>query len=167
MPSQTNLAQLPVGFGAMRITGPGIWGPPREEAEAIALLRRAIEKGVTFIDTAASYGPGISETLIAKALYPYPTQLMVATKGGLLRPGANRWVADRLFRQSFPRAPDCIDSASNAAAKPAKIRRCVMTSILRGVALVGQIVKPRGVQTIGSLGASAIRATTYAWSSIH
>ena len=71
MPSLTNLAQLPIGqigFGAMRITGPGIWGPPRDEAEAIALLRRAIEKGVSFIDTADSYGPGISETLIAKAL---------------------------------------------------------------------------------------------------
>jgi pyridoxine 4-dehydrogenase len=97
MPSQASLAQLPigqVGFGAMRITGPGVWGPPRDEAEAIALLRRAIEKGVTFIDTADSYGPGISETLIAKALYPYPPGLVVATKGGLLRPGANRWVTD-------------------------------------------------------------------------
>ena len=97
MPSQASLAQLPIGqigFGAMRITGPGVWGPPRDEAEAIALLRRAIEKGVTFIDTADSYGPGISETLIAKALYPYPPGLVVATKGGLLRPGANRWVTD-------------------------------------------------------------------------
>ena len=97
MPSQASLAQLPIGqigFGAMRITGPGVWGPPRDEAEAIALLRRAIEKGVTFIDTADSYGPRISETLIAKALYPYPPGLVVATKGGLLRPGANRWVTD-------------------------------------------------------------------------
>ena len=74
MSLQTTLAQLPVGqigFGAMRITGPGIWGPPKNEGEAIALLRRAVEKGVTFIDTADSYGPGISETLIAKALHPY------------------------------------------------------------------------------------------------
>lgn len=97
MPSQTNLAQLPVGqigFGAMRITGPGVWGPPRDEGEAIALLRRAVEKGVTFIDTADSYGPGVSETLIAEALHPYPAGLVVATKGGLLRPGANRWVTD-------------------------------------------------------------------------
>ena len=97
MPSQASLAQLPIGqigFGAMRITGPGVWGPPRDKAEAIALLRRAIEKGVTFIDTADSYGPRISETLIAKALYPYPPGLVVATKGGLLRPGANRWVTD-------------------------------------------------------------------------
>ena len=97
MSSQTTLAQLPVGqvgFGAMRITGPGIWGPPRDEGEAIALLRRAVEKGVTFIDTADSYGPGISETLIAKALHPYPAGLVVATKGGLVRPGADRWVTD-------------------------------------------------------------------------
>ena len=97
MPSQASLAQLPIGqigFGAMRITGPGVWGPPRDEAEAIALLRRAIEKGVTFIDTADSYGPGISETLIAEALHPYPAGLVVATKGGLVRPGANRWVTD-------------------------------------------------------------------------
>ena len=88
MPSQPNLAHLPVGqigFGAMRITGPGVWGPPRDESEAIALLRRAVEKGVTFIDTANSYGPGVSETLIAKALYPYPAGLVVGTKGGLLR----------------------------------------------------------------------------------
>ena len=97
MPSQTTLAQLPVGqigFGAMRITGPGVWGPPRDEGAAIALLRQAVERGVTFIDTADSYGPGVSETLIAKALYPYPAGLLVATKGGLLRPGADRWVTD-------------------------------------------------------------------------
>jgi pyridoxine 4-dehydrogenase len=97
MSSQKILTQLPVGqigFGAMRITGPGIWGPPRDEGEAIALLRRTVEKGVTFIDTADSYGPGISETLIAKALHPYPAGLVVATKGGLVRPGADRWVTD-------------------------------------------------------------------------
>jgi pyridoxine 4-dehydrogenase len=89
MPSQTNLAQLPVGqigFGAMRITGPAVWGPPRDEGEAIALLRRAVEKGVTFIDTADSYGPGVSETLIAEALHPYPAKLVVATKGGAFAP---------------------------------------------------------------------------------
>jgi pyridoxine 4-dehydrogenase len=92
-----NLAQLPtgqIGLGAMRITGPGVWGPPRDYAAAIALLRRAVEKGVAFIDTADSYGPGISETLIAEALHPYPAGLVVATKGGLVRPGANRWSTD-------------------------------------------------------------------------
>jgi pyridoxine 4-dehydrogenase len=95
--SSQKTAELPVGhlgFGAMRITGQGIWGPPRDESAAIALLRRVVDKGVTFIDTADSYGPGISEMLIAKALYPYPAGLVVATKGGLTRPGADRWVAD-------------------------------------------------------------------------
>ena len=83
-----------LGLGAMRITGPGIWGPPRDEREAIALLRRAVEKGVTFIDTADSYGPGVSETLIAKALYPYPAGLVIASKGGLTRPGPGHWEVD-------------------------------------------------------------------------
>ena len=78
----------------MRITGPGIWGPPGDEREAIALLRRAVDKGVTFIDTADSYGPGVSETLIAKALYPYPAGLVIASKGGLTRPGPGHWEVD-------------------------------------------------------------------------
>ena len=83
-----------LGFGAMRITGPGIWGPPHDEKQALALLRRVVEKGVTFIDTANSYGPGVSESLIAKALYPYPVDLVIATKGGLVRPGPDRWNTD-------------------------------------------------------------------------
>jgi len=81
-----------LGFGAMRITGPGVWGPPRDESEAIALLRRAVDNGVTFIDTADSYGPGVSETLIAKALHPYPAGLVIASKGGLTRPGPGSWI---------------------------------------------------------------------------
>ena len=76
-----------MGFGAMRITGWGIWGEPHSRDQAIATLRRAVELGVNFIDTADSYGPGVSETLIAEALYPYPDDLVVATKGGLVRPG--------------------------------------------------------------------------------
>jgi pyridoxine 4-dehydrogenase len=83
-----------LGFGAMRITGPGIWGPPHDEAQALALLRRVVEKGVRFIDTADSYGPGVSESLIAKVLYPYPADLVIATKGGLVRPGPDRWNTD-------------------------------------------------------------------------
>jgi aryl-alcohol dehydrogenase-like predicted oxidoreductase len=83
-----------LGFGAMRVTGPGIWGSPAEEREAIALLRRVVDRGVTFIDTADSYGPGVSEALIAKALHPYPAGLVIATKGGLTRPGPDRWVTD-------------------------------------------------------------------------
>ena len=80
-----------LGFGAMRITGPGIWGEPPNRAQAIATLRRVVELGVNFIDTADSYGPNVSEELIAEALYPYPDDLVIATKGGLVRPGRNRW----------------------------------------------------------------------------
>ncbi len=80
-----------MGFGAMRITGPGIWGEPRDRDEAKAVLRRAIEMGVNFIDTADSYGPHVSEELIAEALHPYPKDLVIATKGGLERTGPNRW----------------------------------------------------------------------------
>ena len=80
-----------MGFGAMRITGQGIWGPPNDKAEAIRVLRRAVELGVNFIDTADSYGPEISEELIAEALYPYPAGLVIATKGGFLRTGPNQW----------------------------------------------------------------------------
>jgi aryl-alcohol dehydrogenase-like predicted oxidoreductase len=80
-----------MGFGAMRITGQGIWGPPKDHAEAIRVLRRAVELGVNFIDTADSYGPHVSEELIAEALYPYPKGLVIATKGGFLRSGPNQW----------------------------------------------------------------------------
>ena len=86
---------LPVnrlGFGAMRITGKGIWGEPADRGGAIAVLRRAVELGVNFIDTADSYGPYVSENLIREALYPYPEDLVVATKGGLLRTGPDQWI---------------------------------------------------------------------------
>jgi pyridoxine 4-dehydrogenase len=85
---------LPVhrlGFGAMRVTGKGIWGPPADRREAVAVLRRTVEIGVTLIDTAESYGPHVSEELIAEALYPYPPGLVIATKGGLDRTGPDRW----------------------------------------------------------------------------
>jgi pyridoxine 4-dehydrogenase len=83
-----------LGYGAMRITGDGIWGEPKSRDEAKAVLRRAVEVGVNFIDTADSYGPDVSETLIAEALHPYPEDLVIATKGGLVRPGPGEWVAD-------------------------------------------------------------------------
>jgi pyridoxine 4-dehydrogenase len=83
-----------LGFGAMRITGQGIWGPPPDRDRARAALRRAVELGVTFIDTADSYGPDVSEELIAETLYPYPDDLVIATKGGQVRPGPGRWVPD-------------------------------------------------------------------------
>jgi pyridoxine 4-dehydrogenase len=80
-----------MGYGAMRITGKGIWGPPKDREEAIRVLKRAVELGVNFIDTADSYGPYISEELIAEALHPYPAGLVIATKGGLLRTGPDEW----------------------------------------------------------------------------
>jgi len=83
-----------LGFGAMRITGDGIWGEPRSRDEAKQVLRRVVELGVNFIDTADSYGPDVSEELIAEALHPYPEDLVIATKGGLVRPGPGVWNAD-------------------------------------------------------------------------
>jgi pyridoxine 4-dehydrogenase len=83
-----------LGYGAMRITGDGIWGEPKDREQAKAALRRAVELGVNFIDTADSYGPDVSETLIAETLHPYPDDLVIASKGGLVRPGPGRWDPD-------------------------------------------------------------------------
>jgi pyridoxine 4-dehydrogenase len=88
---------LPVfrlGFGAMRITGEGVWGPPKERDAALAVLKCTQELGITLIDTAEAYGPEVSESLIAEALYPYPKSLVIATKGGLVRPGPNQFQPD-------------------------------------------------------------------------
>jgi len=98
-----------LGFGAMRVTGSGIWGPPADHAEAIAVLRRLPELGINFIDTADSYGPFVSEDLIAEALAPYP-DMVIATKGGLTRPGPGVW------------AP---------VGRPEYLRQCVMMSLRR------------------------------------
>jgi len=89
-----------LGYGAMRLTGEGIWGPPKDRKGALAVLRRAVELDINFIDTADSYGPHVSEELIAEALYPYPDELVIATKGGWNRPGPNQWTHD-----ATPRAP--------------------------------------------------------------
>ena len=83
-----------LGYGAMRLTGEGIWGPPKDRKGALAVLRRAVELGVNFIDTADSYGPHVNEELIAEALFPYPAGLVIATKGGWNRPGPNQWTHD-------------------------------------------------------------------------
>jgi len=83
-----------LGFGAMRLTGDGIWGPPKDRKAALSVLRRAVELDINFIDTADSYGPYISEELIAEALFPYPADLVIATKGGWNRPGPNQWTHD-------------------------------------------------------------------------
>src|SRR5437773_6894120 len=85
---------LPVhrlGYGAMQLTGPGVWGEPADRGQAIAVLRRAVELGINLIDTADSYGPHVSERLIAEALYPYPQGLVIATKAGFQRPGPDQW----------------------------------------------------------------------------
>ena len=100
-PSAKNAGEFPIGndlrvtrlgFGAMRITGDGVWGGPANRAEAVRVLRRAVELGINFIDTADSYGPGVSEEIIAEALHPYAAGLVIATKGGFERPGPNQWV---------------------------------------------------------------------------
>jgi pyridoxine 4-dehydrogenase len=80
-----------LGYGAMRITGPGIWGEPKDLDESRKVLKRAVELGINFIDTADAYGPEVSENLIAESLYPYPKDLVIATKGGLTRSGPNKW----------------------------------------------------------------------------
>jgi pyridoxine 4-dehydrogenase len=81
-----------LGFGAMRLTGKGIWGEPPDHAAAVRVMRRAVELGINFIDTADSYGPGVAEEIVAEALHPYPAGLVIATKGGFDRPGPDRWV---------------------------------------------------------------------------
>lgn len=83
-----------LGFGAMRLTGDGIWGPPKDRKNALAVLRRAVELDVQFIDTADSYGPNVNEELIAEALFPYPAGVVIATKGGWNRPGPGQWTHD-------------------------------------------------------------------------
>lgn len=83
-----------LGYGAMRLTGDGIWGPPNDRKAALAVLRRAVELDVNFIDTADSYGPAVSEELIAEAFFPYPPGLVIATKGGWKRPGPGQWTHD-------------------------------------------------------------------------
>lgn len=109
---------LPVnrmGYGAMRITGKGIWGPPPDHDGAIRVLRRAVELGVDFIDTANSYGPHVSEELIAEALHPYPEGLVIATKGGFERPGPGQWVMNG--------RPDHLRSELDGSLKRLKLER--------------------------------------------
>src|ERR1700719_5358160 len=104
-----------MGFGAMRITGSGIWGEPKDPVEARRVLRRAVELGVDFIDTADAYGPEVSERLIAEALHPYPEGLIIATKGGLLRRGPSQWVPDG--------RPEHLREACEASLKRLKLAR--------------------------------------------
>jgi pyridoxine 4-dehydrogenase len=94
IPLDGKLSVHRLGFGAMRLTGEGIWGPPKDRKGALAVLRRAVELDINFVDTADSYGPHVSEELIAEALFPYPAGLVIATKGGWNRPGPNQWTHD-------------------------------------------------------------------------
>jgi pyridoxine 4-dehydrogenase len=104
-----------MGYGAMRITGPGIWGPPADKQAAIATLQKAIELGVNLIDTADSYGPTVSEELIAEALQPYPADLVIATKGGWERPGPNQWTHNA--------SPKHLDGALEGSLKRLRVER--------------------------------------------
>ena len=104
-----------MGYGAMRITGPGVWGPPADKAASLATLRRAIDLGVNLIDTADSYGPGTSEELIAEALYPYSAGLVIATKGGWERPGPNQWTHNA--------SPKHLTDALEGSLKPLRLER--------------------------------------------
>ncbi|MGD0436820.1 MAG: aldo/keto reductase [Bryobacteraceae bacterium] len=104
-----------LGFGAMRITGKGIWGEPADRAEAIRVLRRAVELGINFIDTADSYGPRVSEEIIAEALHPYPAGLVIATKGGFERPGPDKWVENG--------RPEYLKSACEASLRRLRLER--------------------------------------------
>jgi aryl-alcohol dehydrogenase-like predicted oxidoreductase len=99
-----------LGFGAMRITGPGVWGPPSDRQAAVALVRHVVASGVNFIDTADSYGPYVSEEIIAEALVPYPEGVVIATKAGFARPGPDRWTVD---------------------ARPERLRECAEGSLRR------------------------------------
>lgn len=122
----TLAGDLPIrrlGFGAMRLTGRGVWGEPAHPAEAIAVLRRAVELGVTLIDTADSYGPGVSERLIAEALHPYPRDLVIATKAGFQRPGPNRWVEDG--------RPEHLRSACDGSLQRLKLERIDLLQLHR------------------------------------
>lgn len=104
-----------LGFGAMRITGDGVWGPPKDRAGALAVLRKAVELGVNFIDTADSYGPNVSEELIAEALAPYPKGVVIATKGGWVRPGPGYW--------SHNASPEHLRSAVEGSLKRLRLER--------------------------------------------
>ncbi|HWB50992.1 MAG TPA: aldo/keto reductase [Stellaceae bacterium] len=149
-----------LGFGAMRITGRGVWGFPPDEAAAIALLRRAVDGGVNFIDTADSYGPGASETLIAKALHPYPAGLVIASKGGFVRPGPAAWAIDarpahlrRVCEESLKRLRlECI---------PLYQLHCVDHRIPVEDSL-GELVRLRGEGKIGEIGVSNVSAAELA-----
>lgn len=146
---------LPVhrlGFGAMRITGPGVWGEPRDLAEVRRVLRRALELGVNFFDTADSYGPEVSERLIAETLHPYPQGLVIATKGGLTRPGPGQWGVDARPKQ--------LRSACESSLKRLRLERLDLYQLHRTDPRVpledslGELARLRGEGKIRHIGVS-------------
>jgi aryl-alcohol dehydrogenase-like predicted oxidoreductase len=144
-----------LGFGAMRITGPGIWGPPADRDGALKVLRRALKLGVTLIDTADSYGPEVSEELIAEALHPYPDGLVIATKGGLTRSGPGAWHADC--------RPERLKACCDASLKRLKLDRIdvyQLHTVDRSVPLedaVGALAELRDQGKIRHVGLSNVR----------
>ncbi len=143
-----------LGFGAMRITGAGIWGPPRDVEGAVRVLKRAVELGVNFIDTADSYGPNVSEELIARALHPYATGLVIATKGGLVRPGPDVWNRDA--------RPQHLRQACEGSLRRLKLDRIELYQLhapdprVPYEASVGELVKLRDEGKIRHIGLSNV-----------
>jgi aryl-alcohol dehydrogenase-like predicted oxidoreductase len=150
--------ELPVhrlGFGAMRITGTDIWGPPRDRAEARRVLTRAVALGVNFIDTADSYGPGASEELIAEALHPYPRDLVIATKGGIVRPMRARWDPDC--------RPEHLRAACESSLKRLRLERIDLYQLhtidprVRLEDSIGELVRLQSEGKICHIGVSNVR----------
>jgi aryl-alcohol dehydrogenase-like predicted oxidoreductase len=150
--------ELPVhrlGFGAMRITGTDIWGPPRDRAEARRVLKRAVALGVNFIDTADSYGPGASEELIAEALHPYPRYLVIATKGGIVRPMRARWDPDC--------RPEHLRAACESSLKRLRLERIDLYQLhtidprVRLEDSIGELVRLQSEGKICHIGVSNVR----------
>jgi pyridoxine 4-dehydrogenase len=152
-----SIGDIPVhrlGFGAMQLTGEGVWGEPPDHSEAIAVLRRAVELGVNLIDTADSYGPEVSERLIAEALHPYPENILIATKAGFQRPGPNRWVEDG--------RPEHLRSAVDGSLRRLKLERIDLLQLHRidpKVPMedqIGALVELRRAGKIRHLGLSEV-----------
>lgn len=144
-----------LGFGAMRLTGPGIWGEPADRIEAVAVVRRAVELGVDFIDTADSYGPGISEEIIAEALHPYPDAVLVATKAGLTRTGPDQWTP--VGRPAYLR------QQAELSLRRLKLDRIELFQLHRidpDVPLADQVGELKALQDEGKIGAIGLSEVT-------
>ncbi|MDT0259811.1 aldo/keto reductase [Jatrophihabitans sp. DSM 44399] len=144
-----------LGFGAMRLTGPGIWGEPADRVEAVAVVRRAVELGVDFLDTADSYGPGISEEIIAEALHPYPDAILVATKAGLTRTGPDQWTP--VGRPAYLR------QQAELSLRRLKLDRIELFQLHRidpDVPLADQVGELKALQDEGKIGAIGLSEVT-------